>query len=82
MILCMGIRFYAGLVANIYSFLAKITSIVFFSGYTHKKGYQRMVSVGEGQDESIEEKTGRESKTSTSHWVVRTETHFKRGFLG
>ena len=28
MILCMGIRFYAGLVANIYSFLAKITSIV------------------------------------------------------
>lgn len=49
MILCMGIRFYAGLVANIYSFLAKITSIVFFPGYTHKKGYQRTVSVGKGQ---------------------------------
>lgn len=78
----MCIRFYAGLVANIYSFLAKITFIVFFSPeYTHKKGYQRTVSVGEGQGERIEEKTGRETKTSTSHWVVGTDIHFKRGFL-
>lgn len=32
----MGIRFYAVLVANIYSFLAKITSIFFFWVYTQK----------------------------------------------
>lgn len=38
MILCMGIRFYAGLVANIYSFLAKITSIVFFFWVYTQKG--------------------------------------------
>ena len=37
MILCMGIRFYAVLVANIYSFLAKITSIFFFLGIHTKR---------------------------------------------
>ena len=76
MILCMCIRFYTGLVANIYSFLAKITFIVFFSpGYTHKKGYQRTLSVGEGQGGSIEEKTGRETKTSTPPgWSGQTST--------
>ena len=37
MILCMCIRFYTGLVANIYSFLAKITFIVFFPLGIHTK---------------------------------------------